>query len=106
MVITGSLNTISTKWADRQRAIGRPEFIEHDFDHPFLQAVGMFIGEFQCLIGLVISLQYLVFTVLSDSIPLSSIDRMKAFQIYRLVMKCKNQSDQADFGNDNFRKII
>ena len=54
MVITGSVNTISTKWADQQEAIGRPEFgsnSTHEFDHPFLQAVGMFIGEFTCLIA-------------------------------------------------------
>ncbi|XP_045162343.2 solute carrier family 35 member F6-like isoform X2 [Mercenaria mercenaria] len=50
MVITGSLNTLSTKWADRQLAVGS-DGKERKFDHPFLQAVGMFIGEFTCLIA-------------------------------------------------------
>ena len=102
MVVTGSLNTISTKWADRQSAVGRPEFKEHDFDHPFLQAVGMFIGEFQCLIGKVRSLLHCTVRVVYEY----SDDQIKAFQIYRLIMKCKNQSDQADFGNDNFSPFL
>ncbi|XP_060596006.1 solute carrier family 35 member F6-like [Ruditapes philippinarum] len=50
MVITGSLNTLSTKWADRQSAEGSDGTIRK-FDHPFLQAVGMFIGEFTCLVA-------------------------------------------------------
>ena len=76
MVITGSINTISTKWADNQRAIGKPEFPEHDFDHPFLQAVGMFIGEFTCLI---------------------------AFQIWRRFNKKKVEEGEIDVGSDDFR---
>ncbi|KAL5014312.1 hypothetical protein ScPMuIL_008582 [Solemya velum] len=51
MVITGSINTISTKWADVTEAVGKPEEKKHKFDHPFLQAVGMFLGEFLCLIA-------------------------------------------------------
>lgn len=77
MVITGTLNTISTKWADRQTAIGRPEFDEHDFDHPFLQTVGMFLGEFTCLI---------------------------TFQIYRTYLRCKNQ--EVDLGSDDFSPFL
>ncbi|KAL4220818.1 hypothetical protein ACF0H5_019086 [Mactra antiquata] len=50
MVITGSINTLSTKWADRQTAVGSDKGEPRKFDHPFLQAVGMFIGEFTCLI--------------------------------------------------------
>lgn len=49
MVVTGSINTLSTKWADRSSAVGT-DGKERKFDHPFLQAVGMFIGEFSCLI--------------------------------------------------------
>lgn len=49
MVVTGSINTLSTKWADRAEAVGSDE-VKRKFDHPFLQAVGMFIGEFSCLI--------------------------------------------------------
>lgn len=76
MVVTGSINTISTKWADNQRAIGKPEFPEHDFDHPFLQAVGMFIGEFTCLI---------------------------AFQLWRRINKKKVEDGEIDVGSDDFR---
>lgn len=49
MVVTGSINTLSTKWADRAEAVGI-DGTKRKFDHPFLQAVGMFIGEFSCLI--------------------------------------------------------
>ncbi|CAF1124850.1 unnamed protein product [Adineta ricciae] len=52
MLVTGTINTLSTKWADRQTS----EFCDGSgqnitFEHPFLQAVGMFIGEFLCLLA-------------------------------------------------------
>lgn len=61
MVITGSFNTLSNKWADQTCAAGRyPDNItssdstcpegEHVFDHPFVQSFAMFIGEFSCLL--------------------------------------------------------
>lgn len=50
MLITGSINTISTKIADDVTDKGRPGYPEHSFDHPFVQALGMFIGEFTCLV--------------------------------------------------------
>lgn len=43
MVITGSLNTLCAKWADSISINGE------EFDHPFLQAICMFIGEFLCM---------------------------------------------------------
>jgi drug/metabolite transporter (DMT)-like permease len=45
MVSTGSLNTIAAKWADQIKVDGRT------FNHPFFQAICMFIGEFCCLIA-------------------------------------------------------
>ncbi|XP_013870905.1 solute carrier family 35 member F6 [Austrofundulus limnaeus] len=50
MLITGSINTLSAKWADMLSAKGCHDDPEHDFSHPFLQAVGMFLGEFCCLV--------------------------------------------------------
>nr|XP_006819219.1 PREDICTED: solute carrier family 35 member F6-like [Saccoglossus kowalevskii] len=51
MVVTGSLNTLSTKWADELTADGEPGSLSNrHFDHPFFQAVGMFIGEMTCLL--------------------------------------------------------
>lgn len=54
MLVTGSINTLSTKWADRQTA-HYCDYNETDnataFEHPFLQAVGMFLGEFLCLLA-------------------------------------------------------
>ncbi|TKR59947.1 hypothetical protein L596_029551 [Steinernema carpocapsae] len=44
MVVTGSMNTITAKWADSIKVDGKL------FDHPFLQATCMFIGEFSCLV--------------------------------------------------------
>ncbi|KAL1502728.1 hypothetical protein ABEB36_007831 [Hypothenemus hampei] len=49
MVFTGSINTISTKWADTITSIGRDGKLK-PFDHPFFQASTMFLGEFMCLI--------------------------------------------------------
>ncbi|CAF0843691.1 unnamed protein product [Rotaria sp. Silwood1] len=51
MLITGTINTLSTKWADRQEAHFCNRTAEpKQFEHPFLQAVGMFVGEFLCLL--------------------------------------------------------
>ncbi|KAK2856095.1 hypothetical protein Q5P01_004830 [Channa striata] len=49
MLTTGSINTLSAKWADLFSANGCHGDGEHRFSHPFLQAVGMFLGEFCCL---------------------------------------------------------
>ncbi|XP_039094281.1 solute carrier family 35 member F6 isoform X1 [Hyaena hyaena] len=49
MLVTGSINTLSAKWADNFTAPGCGGSKEHSFQHPFLQAVGMFLGEFSCL---------------------------------------------------------
>lgn len=49
MLITGSLNTISTKAADNGTAVNR--YGDNvAFNHPFVQAAGMFIGEYLCMI--------------------------------------------------------
>lgn len=62
MLISGSLNTITTSWADKQFAEGTVDTATiwakmqgetarvHKFDHPFFQAMGMFVGEFLCMI--------------------------------------------------------
>ncbi|XP_030765066.1 solute carrier family 35 member F6 [Sitophilus oryzae] len=49
MITTGSINTISTKWADLIKSIGR-DGEEKNFDHPFFQASTMFLGELMCLV--------------------------------------------------------
>ncbi|KAF7284044.1 transport and golgi organization 9 [Rhynchophorus ferrugineus] len=49
MVLTGSINTISTKWADYIKSVGR-NGTEEKFDHPFFQACTMFLGELSCLL--------------------------------------------------------
>ncbi|XP_025723669.1 solute carrier family 35 member F6 isoform X3 [Callorhinus ursinus] len=49
MLVTGSINTLSAKWADNFVAPGCGGIKEHSFQHPFLQAVGMFLGELSCL---------------------------------------------------------
>ncbi|KAJ8355452.1 hypothetical protein SKAU_G00182460 [Synaphobranchus kaupii] len=50
MLITGSINTLSAKWADYFSAPGCKDSPEHAFSHPFVQAVGMFLGELSCLV--------------------------------------------------------
>nr|XP_054508924.1 solute carrier family 35 member F6 [Agelaius phoeniceus] len=49
MLLTGSINTLAAKWADNFSAPGCDGTEEHKFQHPFLQAAGMFLGEFSCL---------------------------------------------------------
>jgi len=56
LIATGSINTLATKWADRNTATGTQKFaenhtlVEHEFNHPFVQATAMFFGEFTCLL--------------------------------------------------------
>lgn len=78
MVITGSINTLSTKWADRQSAEGRDGNV-HSFDHPFLQAVGMFLGEFSCLI---------------------------VFQIIKTYNRVRRPNQEPNLGNQSFNPLI
>ncbi len=50
MVVTGSLNTITTKLADNTKAVGINGGKSRQFNHPFLQAWFMFVGELLCLL--------------------------------------------------------
>ncbi|XP_075940526.1 solute carrier family 35 member F6 [Anarhichas minor] len=50
MLTTGSLNTLSAKWADMFYAKGCRDDPVHQFAHPFVQAVGMFLGELSCIV--------------------------------------------------------
>jgi hypothetical protein len=63
MVITGSINTLSTKWADEIESAGRDGDV-HVFDHPFFQASCMFIGEMLCLV--VFKILYKVYSLRAD----------------------------------------
>ncbi|KAG6794651.1 solute carrier family 35 member F6 [Apis mellifera caucasica] len=49
MVVTGSFNTISVKYADEQIVPGEDNQPRH-FNHPFMQSAFMFIGEMMCFI--------------------------------------------------------
>ncbi|XP_045784611.1 solute carrier family 35 member F6-like isoform X2 [Maniola jurtina] len=49
MVFTGSINTLSTKWADKMESKNSVGEIR-TFTHPFLQASAMFLGEMLCLL--------------------------------------------------------
>ena len=67
MLLTGSINTITTKYADISCALGVPYYPRnqtaaengcpdrsegsHQFDHPFVQAFAMFIGEMLCMVA-------------------------------------------------------
>uniref|UniRef100_T1IPN2 Membrane metallo-endopeptidase-like 1 n=1 Tax=Strigamia maritima TaxID=126957 RepID=T1IPN2_STRMM len=50
MVITGSINTLSTAIADGIAAVGIHN-VKHTFDHPYVQSCGMFIGEMLCFMA-------------------------------------------------------
>lgn len=49
MVVTGSINSLSTKWADKLKSKGS-DGVERFFEHPFLQTSSMFLGEMLCLL--------------------------------------------------------
>ncbi|CAB3259042.1 unnamed protein product [Arctia plantaginis] len=49
LVVTGSINSLSTKWADKLSSKGS-DGVERPFNHPFLQASTMFLGEMMCLL--------------------------------------------------------
>ncbi|XP_050530933.1 solute carrier family 35 member F6-like [Daktulosphaira vitifoliae] len=57
MVFTGSINTLSVKWADNLYAKGSDGNFRK-FDHPFVQSLSMFLGEFLCLIFFKLALRY------------------------------------------------
>jgi len=49
MLVTGSANTLTTKYADMQNVKGL-DGIKTDFNHPFFQTAGMFLGESLCML--------------------------------------------------------
>lgn len=73
MLVTGSINTLSAKWADKFNAKGCGESQEHPFEHPFLQAVGMFLGEFSCLAA------FYILRCRAAGSPDSSVDTQQPF---------------------------
>ncbi|XP_055326910.1 solute carrier family 35 member F6 [Sitodiplosis mosellana] len=48
-ITTGSINTLSTKWADTVESADSSGN-KKEFKHPFVQACAMFLGEFLCLL--------------------------------------------------------
>lgn len=57
MVITGSINTLSVKWADNLQAAGSDGTLRY-FNHPFVQSLTMFLGEFLCLLFFKLAYRY------------------------------------------------
>ncbi|KAK0084439.1 hypothetical protein PV325_007033 [Microctonus aethiopoides] len=58
MVITGSFNTLSVKYADRQVVSGADGVPRH-FNHPFMQSSFMFVGEMLCFLVFKLAYAYL-----------------------------------------------
>jgi len=50
MLIFGSFNTLSVKWADTMTSES-VDGTKRPFNHPFLQATGMFLGEMMCMVA-------------------------------------------------------
>ncbi|XP_050442962.1 solute carrier family 35 member F6-like [Adelges cooleyi] len=57
LVFTGFTNTISIKWADNIESAGTDGKVRK-FNHPFVQALIMFLGEFMCLLVFKIAFKY------------------------------------------------
>ncbi|KFP06981.1 Solute carrier family 35 member F6, partial [Calypte anna] len=47
--LTTPMSPLPPRWADNFSSVGCGGTEEHGFQHPFLQAVGMFLGELSCL---------------------------------------------------------
>lgn len=60
MVVTGSINTLSTKWADHLKSVGADGQLRN-FDHPFFQSCSMFLGELLCLLAFKAIYSYYVY---------------------------------------------
>lgn len=54
---TPSVSFPNFRWADNSLSVGR-DGKERKFDHPFLQAVGMFLGELSCLLAFKVVFTY------------------------------------------------
>ena len=50
MLIFGPFNTLSVKWADTMTSES-VDGTKRPFNHPFLQATGMFLGEMLCMLA-------------------------------------------------------
>jgi len=50
MLVTGSINTLSVKWADTMTSEST-DGNRRGFNHPFMQACGMFVGEMMCMVA-------------------------------------------------------
>eukprot|EP01083_Nonionella_stella_P094342 264636_1 len=50
MVVTGTINTLTTNWPNETYSIGS-NGVRHKFNHPFVQALAMFLGEMMCLLA-------------------------------------------------------
>lgn len=50
MLVFGSFNTLSVKWADTMESES-VDGTKRPFNHPFLQATGMFLGEMLCMVA-------------------------------------------------------
>jgi len=51
MLVFGSFNTLSVKWADTMESQWSDGKTKMHFNHPFLQACGMFLGEMLCMLA-------------------------------------------------------
>lgn len=56
-IVTGSFNTLSVKYADRQVVLGEDEQLR-PFNHPFMQSLFMFFGEALCFLAFKIFYYY------------------------------------------------
>jgi len=50
MLVFGSFNTLSVKWADTMTSESL-DGTQKKFNHPFVQAIGMFLGEMLCMLA-------------------------------------------------------
>jgi len=50
MLVFGSFNTLSVKWADTMTSES-VDGTQQKFNHPFVQAIGMFLGEMLCMLA-------------------------------------------------------
>jgi drug/metabolite transporter (DMT)-like permease len=74
-IVTGSLLTLSTKWADITSALGSDGTF-HKFNHPLIQTWSMFIGEALCFFA-----YWTCFHKPADKAPLTNIESSDAIVV-------------------------
>lgn len=99
---------LHNRWADTSKSVGR-DGKEREFNHPFLQSCGMFLGEFTCLIAFQIVYRYYSAKVRRSNpidLPTDGPAGVLAMEKSRQLELVEQQLPTAFKGNRNYNPLI